>query len=154
MPSIKEISELEERISHTENFLENQYLKTKQLSRTIRKLDSTLLRSEKFNDIMLNEGDELKLITTLETLEKEIGIESTLKVDFVGGDKKAKIKNDYYKISFLNSGTYEKHIEYLKALEALPHYIIIKEIQFETRGGDKKTRNVIARFDGKIFVSN
>ncbi|MFH1947503.1 MAG: hypothetical protein ABIJ23_05115 [Candidatus Magasanikbacteria bacterium] len=163
-PSVQKISKLKTGIDQLQNELEQKYINSQKLRRTMREMDDVKIQSKIFTQAVIKDKQELEIITTLEDLAQKNSIDQTLNVSLVGDNTKNDKKNNptdlskYYELSFLNNGFFENHINYLHDLERLPYYIIIKNIKFEKRQGisnvdDKKTP-VTLSFTGIIYVES
>jgi len=75
IPTVQDILSLEKSITETQKFLEQQYEKTQRMRRSIHSLDSIDSQMEKFKEALVQEGDELKIITELEKIAAENGID-------------------------------------------------------------------------------
>jgi len=161
IPTVQDILSLEKSITETQKFLEQQYEKTQRMRRSIHSLDSIDSQMEKFKEALVQEGDELKIITELEKIAAENGIDQNLRVQRIeskdikaGGPPDKKIpqvlKNKpYYIFSFTNTGRFPQHIEYIKSLEKLPYLFDIELLQFVKKesGG-----SVELRFNAKLYI--
>lgn len=160
LPSVKRTRELQKHVQQTQVSLEQDYQKTIQLRRSVRELDAVYKQAQTYAQTTINSGDELNVITELESLASRYGVEQTLHVTFTdpkavpAGERKSlptKLKLPYYTFSFLNHGTFEQHMHFLEALEHLPYYLIIDSIQLEQRSGD--TDRVTLRFDARVYTT-
>jgi hypothetical protein len=102
-------------------------------------------------------GEELNVITELESLAQKYQLDQALNVAFFDAKTAAPNKPalpEYYEFAFLVNGPFAKEISYLDALEKLPYYITIKNIKFENRQGNKKNSeaNITLSFKGIIYV--
>jgi len=160
-PTINHILTLHNDINTIQQELENRYEKTQKLKRSLQELDSIREVNNQINQIAINSGDELTVITQLEKIANENNIEQNTDLNFFDTEKEKASKTDtkkmatpqYYKFSFLNNGYFEDHISYLKALEKLPYYMIIDNLNFEKRKGEDQTKDKITlRFDAIVYV--
>jgi hypothetical protein len=162
VPTIKQILSLKNSITDTQKFLEEQYEKTQRMRRSVHSLDEIIEQTEKFQNIAIQEGDELKVITELEKLATSNNIEQSLRVQKIDpketkgvpSEEEKKLppvlkKAPYYTFSFSNTGNFENHISYLKELEKLPYYLNISILQFEKKGTD----GILGlRFNANIYI--
>jgi len=130
-PATKKISGLKQNIENIQVELEQKYLNSQKLRRTMRELAEISDKVKMFEQVMVKPGDELKIITELENLATKNNINQALNVAF--NDKGKAPLNKFYQLSFINNGLFEDHIKYLQDLENLPYYVIIKNIKFEKR---------------------
>lgn len=127
-------------------------------------MESEQIKQEvkKYSQAWVKPGDELKIITELENLAHNHNIEQTLHISFVD-EKKDKKSSDkktaynamekYYQLSFLNTGSFPDQVEYLKALEELPYYIIIDSLHWQKKkGGLNSKAPLTLRFDAIVYA--
>ncbi len=145
-PSITKIYGLRQDISKIENDMEQRYLNSLKLKRTMRELEEIKTQTAKYKQATIKKGDELKIITALENIANTHNIEQNLNASLSEGEK-------FYQFSLLNNGTFTNHIKYLQALETLPYYMIIKDVKFEKR---QNTTNgfptITLMFNGIVYV--
>lgn len=159
-PAVRTIGSLETDITQIQEFLEKQYEKSQRLKRSVHEIDEVMAEIAPFELGLIDAGEELKVIRELEFLRDSIGITQTLNVEFVSPNSPSfKPDNDlpailravpYYKFSFLNHGSYDQQIHYLKALENLPHYFLIPRLEWNRQGPDDS--EVSLRFDAKLYT--
>lgn len=146
-PSINKIYGLKRDISTIENDMEQRYLNSLKLKRTMRELEEIKTQSTKYKQATIKKGDELQVITSLENLANAHDIEQNLNASLSKDEK-------FYQFSLLNNGTFSNHVKYLRALEALPYYMIIKDVKFEKRqsstGGSP---TITLMFNGIVYVN-
>lgn len=131
IPSISAIGELGDEIAQTESYLEDQYLRSQRMQRSIRELEDIEKDVMRFNNITVPPGNDLELITGLEALATVHNISQNLDITYT--EQKQFGRSGYYTISFLNHGTYADHIAYLRTLEELPYYVEITKLSWERR---------------------
>jgi len=161
-PTVRQILSLEKSINETQKFLEQQYEKTQRMRRSVHNLDATIERTEKFNQSVVQDGDELQIITQLEKLAFENNIDQVLKVERVD-PKEVKgatpniekipvllRKKPYYIFSFSNTGNFEDHLRYIKDVEQLPYFLNINPIKFNKKDNSD---SISVRFDAKIYIT-
>ena len=160
-PTIHKILFLRSDIGIIQQELENRYEKTQKLKRSLQELEQVRDVNNKFEAAIIQPGDELRVITELEAIATNNNIEQNTDLIFVDTTKEKKkdpaakkhVLPQYYQFSFLNNGYFEDHINYLRALEKLPYYIIIDNLNFEKRKGDEDIKSKITlRFNGIIYV--
>jgi hypothetical protein len=168
LPSVKHILSLEKDINTTQAFLEQQYEKTQKMRSSIHGLDETISKTEKFKDIVVQEGRELSVITELEKIAINNDIDQSIKVNLItpqtGKKASSEDKNfprlllnrPYYNFSFENKGRFQNHVEYLKSLDKLSYYFNIESMQFikENVIGEQEDKGIVElRFNAKIFTT-
>ena len=157
-PSVKHILLLQGDIHSTQVNLEEQYLRTKHLRRSMKELGATIAQTKKFASATLLRGEELRLITELEAIAETHHVASTLDVEFSDpktGESRGKgdIQDPHYRIAVLNQASFEDHLRYLDAIEALPYYLNIDRLEWNAARERDATGLVTLRFEGIVFVS-
>ncbi len=151
-PSIKRISELKQGIEEIESGLEQRYLNSQKLRKTMHELDEIKAQIAKFSQVTVEANSELRVITELEQLAARHNIKQTLNVSLNETEGKNKASG-YYQLSFLNNGMFEDHVKYLAELESSVYYTIIKNVHWEKRQGSTgESTPVILTFDATIYV--
>lgn len=163
LPAVKTITGLERDITHTQEFLEKQYEKTQRLKRSFHEIESILTTTKTLEEAGVKVGNELKIITQLEDLAEAHSIKQTLNVSFTDPKKDGEAKNKsvpdqlkqlpYYTFSFLNNGSYEAHLSYLKDMEKMNYYFIISSMQWENRQQGQANGDITVRFDATLYVT-
>lgn len=174
-PTINKITELKKDIGRIEEEMEARYQNAYKLKRTLNELENIKQQAEIFKKATISRGQEMPIITQLESLAGTYNLEQTLNVNFVVGEKKHTVsitedselgtqpikpegpKNalpEYYEFSFLINGPFTKEIEYLAALDKLPYYTIIKQISWEKRQNNTgpKEAPITLTFRGIIYA--
>ncbi len=145
IPSIKKIDTLQNDISETQKDLEIRFQKKKKLKRSLRELNNIQEAVNIFRGSKIKQGNELAIITQLENLATTQGIKQNLGISASG---------DNYKFSFLNHGTLDQHMRFFKALEELPYYVLINEINWEKNSGEKSEDPLLTtRFEATIYAN-
>ncbi|MBU1895324.1 hypothetical protein KJ641_00425 [Patescibacteria group bacterium] len=153
IPALKQINELKTSITATEQFVEEQYLKTQHLKSSVRHLDEIKKQIEKFSNITVSQNDQLKIITELENLATEHNITQYITVKFIDDvtHNENLIKLPYYEFSFVNSGKFLDQFNYFKSLEKLDYYVTIDNLQLDNQGNSPESETV-ARFNAHIYA--
>lgn len=150
-PTVRRILELERDITATERNVEKQYQRTQKLRRSTHEIGDVIALTARYRESMIEKGQELPVITELERLAAAHNIDQTLVVNFA--DKGAYLADPQYTFSFLNKGEFTDHIEYLRALEHLPYYMVINSLQWEKHDLKNIGQNpVTLRFDAEVYV--
>lgn len=161
-PAVKNILELRGEINIIQQQLEERYEKTQKLKRSLKELSEIKSIAAEMKKTLARPGDELTIITALEKLAAEYQIDQTLNLEFID-EQKQKNENtipralpQYYRLSFLNNGLFNNQLSYLSALQKLPYYIIIENINLEKRiqGEKKSIAPITLRFDAIIYVES
>lgn len=157
LPSVRKITEIKDDLGFVENHLEEKYQKTQKLHRSINELKSIQEKTAPLRDTVIKTGDELQIITELESLATLYSINQKLDITLIqntqtdpGSNHKTLLQA--YRISFLNKATFADHLKYLSALENLPYYLMIDNIQFNRTKGPLSDRSVIAKFEGIVYA--
>ena len=137
--------------------MEASYQNATKLRRTVKELETIKTQAKTYGGAMIVRGEELDIITELESLAQQHQLDQTLNAAF--SDAKSAAPNkpalpEYYEFAFLINGSFSKEIDYLNALEKLPYYIIVNNIKFENRQGHKKESDPIITlsFKGIVYV--
>lgn len=98
----------------------------------------------------------MEVITALENIATENNITQNMDMVLVNTDAKDKpALPQYYKISFVTNGYFSDQIAYLDALNKLPYYVIIQNLNFEKRNKKENENNPLAlTFEARIYVEN
>ena len=161
-PTIKQIINLKQDIGNIQNQTQERYERTQKLKRSLKELTNVKQTTEQIAQGFITSDEDLVLITTFENLANQYHIDQTLNLNLTEENKNkadksnARIFPNYYRLSFLNQGSFSDQLAYLGAMEQLPYYVIIENLNFEQR---KNTDNlapntVILRFDALIYVDN
>jgi len=146
-PSIKKIYNLKTDIDVIENDIEQRYLNSLKLKRTMRELEEIKTQAAKYKQATIKKGEELQVITALENIANTNNIEQNLNASLAEGERS-------YQFSLLNNGTFANHIKYLQALETLPYYMIIRDVKFEKRQNTTSGLPTITlMFNGIVYVN-
>lgn len=160
-PTIRSILHLEASIGQLQVFLEQQFQKTHQLRRSTQAVDAVMLQIKKFDQATMKRGGELRMITRLEQLAAAHNIDQTLVVNWnesqennLKVDKKNRTLNQpHFTFSFLNHGRFTDLQQFLRALEGLPEYFVIRELNWEKRQYAPNSQTPITlRFDADVYV--
>ncbi|KKQ27819.1 MAG: hypothetical protein US42_C0005G0044 [Candidatus Magasanikbacteria bacterium GW2011_GWC2_37_14] len=162
-PSIKDILKLKNEINTIQGQLEERYQKTQKLKKSLKELNQIKQVTTQMEQVFVKPGEEIDLITTLEKIANSHNINQTMNLNLVdetkinteSKNKDARIFPVYYRLSFLNEGTFLDHLAYLKDLEELPYYVIIENINFEKRKNqiENEVNPINLRFDAIIYVA-
>lgn len=161
-PTIKNILQLQGDINTIQTQLEERYEKSQKLKRSLKELAKIKSVIAEMKKTLAMPGDEMAIITAVEKLAAEYQIDQTFNINFID-EQKQKIENatprvlpQYYRLSFLNNGLFNNHLSYLSALQKLPYYIIIENINLEKRiqGEKKSAAPITSRFDATIYVES
>lgn len=153
VPSVKRIIELKKNISDTHVLMEGQYQKVKQLRRSLRELKNVQTEVKEYAQSNLSPGQELSVITSLEALATKHNIKQTLHVA-LSDNPAGPVSLPFYTFSFLNQGSWQHQLAYLKAMEELPYYLIIDSLQWEKSARGNASDNMLTlRFDARVYVS-
>lgn len=164
IPTVCQLLELKRDISILQTQVEERYERIQHMRRSMKELDNIKILTEKLSHTSIKKGDELKIITEFEKLAEENKIKQTLNANLIE-DKEKTEKNQkggilpalpqYYQFSFLNQGLFSDHLKYLQALEKLPYYIIINNMQWEAhKSNTDKSNTVTLRFYGIVYAKD
>ena len=151
---MRDILALGKSIADTQAFFEAQYERTKALRKSIAHLSEIKTLAERFQSALIQPGDELNVITALESLAGVHHITQDLTIDFV--DAKDPIGLPAITFSMSNRGAFTDQINYLRALEQLPYYVIIDRLEW-SKSTDAKSRDksaITLRFTATVYQKN
>lgn len=158
--------------------LNDRYEKTQKIKHSLLELSKIKVEIGEISKSLVDTGEELKIITELETIAQNNHIDQNIDLNFI---RKSTTKNqktvnneedgapttqvdtknkralpNYYKISLLNTGSFTDHLNYIQALEKLPYYIIIDNINFEKRQTNtpNQASPITLRFDAIIYANS
>lgn len=123
-PTIRYIRNLEQDTTGLREYLEKKYENTKTIRTSKKKIEEIESVVAKYPDFLFYQGDELKLITSLENLANNNQV--TQKIDNSNLDK----LGDTVTLSLTINGDYQNTLKYLAALERENYYFIITNLQF------------------------
>lgn len=150
IPTVREIMLLEQHVTETQQFLENQYERTKSMRKSIVRLPEIEAAVKGFSLATIRRGEELSVITTIETIAELHHINQTLDVTARPGESSVTF-------SFVAQGTFQDLAQYIRALEVLPYYVFIDQLHFENRNpktGDVDNPLLTLRFDAVIYLQS
>lgn len=113
--------------------LENQSCRTEDLRSALAKIRDTQKKVEKYNEFLFQKGDELRLITDLET----IAAKNNMTQNIVNSTLDNKASN-IIEITIDVAGNFENALKYLLALERHPYFLNIKNLEFYPTGESAK----------------
>lgn len=155
-PTVKTILSLGSDISQIQQSMEEKYEISQKLRRSFQEIDEVEKNTAKYSQAYIKKGDELGVITDLEKIATENNIVQNMNMTLVenqGTDKVA--MPEYYRISFVNNGSFTDQISYLEALNKLPYYLIIQNINLEKRNKKINEINPLTlSFEARIYVEN
>ncbi|PIZ94517.1 MAG: hypothetical protein COX81_03380 [Candidatus Magasanikbacteria bacterium CG_4_10_14_0_2_um_filter_37_12] len=152
IPTFKKISTLQKQIKDIHQTMEEDYQKVKQTKHTLSEIKNVEKEIENIQKTFINPGQELAIITELEKLAEKYHITQTLHASATNFKLPDGDGIDYT-FSFLNHGTFENHMLFLKDLEQLPYYVNIGGLQWEKRAGNLDIETPLTlKFDGHIYA--
>jgi Tfp pilus assembly protein PilO len=152
-PTVKRINMIGNDIAETEKFLETEYLRTRELKKSITNIEDVAREARVFERAVIRLGEELRVITELEALAETHRIAQSLDIAFIDLDTKAGLS--YFTFSFVNRGEFSDMVKHLRALEQLPYYVFIDTLSWEReRSTSRGTADgaLTLRFTAKIYV--
>jgi hypothetical protein len=118
-PSIKDIRSLNEVIENQQVELERLYIKGRSIKQTLEEYREVKPTVATLDNIYVKRGDELKLITTLEQVAHDQGVEQ----DLTQASPTDNRQGNTLQLQLHVVGSLPKLIKYLAALEALDYYL-------------------------------
>jgi len=133
IPSVRHINELSDQIFKERTKLEELYLKGQSLKRSTEEYRKIKNEISNLENIFIDPGEELSLITQLETLAQKTNVEQELNIIDTSADKMNIVLN--------LQGKYKNIINYLEQVEALDLYISFDRVRFSNtlQTNNKKT---------------
>lgn len=123
-PSIRAIKDAEHDLEQLHLFLERRYRKVAAVHTALTKVREIKTTVAEFPQYLFKHGDELTLITDLETLANQRGVtETVVRSNLDSGASAAVV------ISLSVSGDYVETLRYLADLERLPYFLTITRFQ-------------------------
>ncbi len=155
-PTIKTIISLGSDISKIQQNLEEKYEISQKLRRSLQEIDKVEKNTVLYSQAFIKKGEELEVITALENIATENNITQNMDMVLVNTEGKDKSAlPQYYKISFVTNGFFSDQIAYLDALNKLPYYVIIQNLNLEKRNKKENEKNPLAlTFEARIYVEN
>lgn len=159
LPSTYQIINLEKYIIQTEQETESNYQLATLLKKSINQLTEVAKTTERFTQFVVNKNTDLDLIKLFEKLAETHQITQNLSMQYIapqGNNLSVGIKNGgYYVFTFHNSGSFRDHINYLKAIEDLPFYMIINQLIWSKEGKNPDNSGpVTLNFTGKVYTKD
>ena len=125
LPTINYIKTLNTQTYDLRQYLEKKYESNHSLLNSKQKIEEIKVASADYENYIFFKGDELKLITQLESLSSLYQI--TQKIDSTDLDKPL---NNSIHISLVLNGNYQNLLQYLTALEKQNYFVNIENLQF------------------------
>lgn len=162
VPTVREIFELQENIQRIEEYFEGQYERTRTLRRSIANLESVTELIKTYEGALIAHGDELAVITTLESLSEKHELAQTLSVASIqstGENAGARptpggIRNGSITFSIANQGPFIRQLRYVRDLERLPYYVFIDRLHWQrSRGAKPDDLGILTlRFNATVYI--
>lgn len=159
MPAITQINQLKNDINNIQNQMEERYREAKKMRRSLQELNDLKQTLIPIKQSLLKPGDELAIITELEKIASQNQLTQNLNLNLIDATKNPDPNNParalpiYYQFSFLNNGSFQNQLNFLKALEQLPYYVIIDSLDLEKTTNNSSGPMVLnAHLDTVIYV--
>jgi len=136
-PTAREIVLLNKETTSLKNYLEQRYETAKNLRFTSQQLEEISAGSKGYEQYIFVPGDELKLITDLETLAAKHNISQKITAPDIGKVGVTKIV-----LSISANGAYDNILQYLTGLESIKYFLNIEKIRFEPAPAPRSNLNV------------
>ena len=155
-PTIKTIISLGSDIGEIQQSLEEKYENSQKLRRSLQEIDQVEKNTTQYSQAYIKKGAELEIITALENIATQNNINQNMDMTLIenqSADKAA--MPQYYHLSVIANGSFVDQISYLNALNKLPYYLVIQNINLEKR--NKKTEGdnpLTLSFEARIYVEN
>lgn len=148
LPTVNEIKRISNDIYLERVDLEKKYQRGQLLRVTIKNFETIKPKKSKLESVFINEGEELKFITSLEKIANDNNLNQEIKVQ----EKKIeRQENNYYPLSLAISirGEFINIMKYLQSLEKLNYYFNISAINI---GADGQNKSILTNITGEIYV--
>lgn len=160
VPTARRIDNIGDDIYETEKFLEGEYLRARELKKSITNIEDVAPTARVFERAVIRPGEELRVITELEGLAETHHIEQSLDVQFTEGDpkqagKRKTVSLPYFTFSFVNRGAFPDMVSHLRALEQLPYYVFIDTLSWDRERSSRRSAAdgpLTLRYTAKIYV--
>jgi len=133
LPTVKYIKKLNDETTALKEYLEKKYQNTINLRTSIKKIEEIKTIVAEYPNYFFNPGDELKLITTLETIATQNKVNQ--KIENTNLDQP---NHNPIKITLTISGNYNQVLKYLADLEKINYYINVENIQLTNANKPKE----------------
>ncbi len=150
VPTVLQIKEIDENTYKLRLTLERKNEQATNYRLAIKQIDRLKKEMPPFSDYLFYTGDELKLITTLESLAAKHRISQKITNSSLDN-----ISNQRIQISLALSGTYMDTLLYLDELEHLPYFINVTHISlspFVDKSNPASSESVIMNLDFNLYV--
>lgn len=152
MPTIGRLESARQQIFDIQGLLDTRQRALQHARRTLVELDDVEKEIEMYRGAFIRPGEELAAIEQFERIAGASGVEQHFTVALVDAPKKGGNNLSFYQFSFTNQGSFQEHLNYLRALEKLPYLLVIDGVTFNRKdeGGDV---SLTARFIARLYVS-
>lgn len=160
LPTVRRIQGIGKEIYETEKFLETEYLRARELKKSIVNIEEVARTARIFERAVIKKGEGLRVITELEALAEAHRVEQSLDVQFTAADQKPgkqrELNLPYFTFSFVNRGAFPDMVQHLIALERLPYYVFIDTLSWERERSPHRSASaegpLILRFTARVYV--
>ena len=150
-PTIRQIKDLRRDTYALRTYLEKKLQRSARFHATLRKTAEIKKQAENFSRYLFHRGDELALITTLETLAAKNGV--TQKIESSNLDS---VSNNLITLSISTTGGFRNTLTYLTSIERIQYFINLQRLQLTpifSRASPDQLDGVNGRFDLTLYVS-
>ncbi len=147
LPAVRDILSLQMDITQTYSQLDQELQRTRRLRRSLSEFQIIKAGTKTFSSITIKPDQALKIIDEMETIAPSFGLNQTISVEIHDQKNPAD-----YSFSFVNTGTLEQHLNFLKALELLPYYVMADHLSWSRVSGDTSEQLLTLRFTATIYA--
>ena len=159
-PRVKRINDLKGTVERSEDEIEKNYQRSVALRKSVSQLDEMAENVEKFEEMVITKGDELRVITLLENVAEKNNINQDLSVSYVAelpdgvdSERKNKLNRPYYNLTLSNEGRFPDLVRYMWEVEQLPFYLVIDKLSWRQKGKDVEDL-VVLGFTGRVYSAD
>lgn len=148
-PTVKQVADMSQKIEMQREQLEQQYKAGQLLKKSIADFEQIKPQREKISSIFIREGNELELITQLETIASQNGVIQTIHLDSLNKKKQGIYSSLPIRVSV--TGEFSNVMNYLQEFENLEYVYNAGEITIT--GPSKNTNEISLSLSGEIYVT-
>jgi Tfp pilus assembly protein PilO len=160
-PTVRRIQGIGKEIYETEKFLEGEYLRARELKKSIVNIEDVARTARIFEHAIIRQEDGLRVITELEALAEAHRIEQSLDVQFTGADpkpgKRKELNLPYFTFPFVNHGAFADMVQHLSDIERLPYYVFIDTLSWERERASRRSGSaegpLTLRFTARVYTA-
>ncbi|MDO8668784.1 MAG: type 4a pilus biogenesis protein PilO [Candidatus Buchananbacteria bacterium] len=142
-PALKEISRVNQEITNERIKLEKKLAMGLNMKKIVRDLEEIEEPAKTLDNVFFAKGNELNLISSLETIANKYGLVITINSDFTGQDIGSNI--DQVEIQAIITGDYKQILGFMSELEKQEKYFNLKLISFTKNKKADNSNTIVAQ---------